>query len=239
MCADVSRGHMRIMALPTRLIVLAAIASTVDALPARVGFFGVKSFDNQHAIQAKAKEQPAAPAPAAAEAAPAPAADAEAVARQGEASLEQVEADMKRMATFGAEVCAIAFQRTTRTHTLTPAAFFPGPFWQVRRSLDESDKAARDVSQALSYFRRQTALQQDERDTGASKVSNLENEVAQLQRRIQALEADKKALLADKATLGEANRKVLAQLSQMAAYGQAVQTGLAFQGLALSNTTAS
>jgi len=126
-----------------------------DALPARVGFFGVKSFDNQHAIQAKAKEQPAAPAPAAAEAAPAPAADAEAVARQGEASLEQVEADMKRMATFGAE---------------------------VRRSLDESDKAARDVSQALSYFRRQTALQQDERDTGASKVSNLENEVAQLQR---------------------------------------------------------
>ena len=43
-------------------------------------------------------------------------------------------------------------------------------------------------------------------------------------------------LAADKATLTEANRKVLAQLNSMFSFGQAVQTGLAFKGLAVNAT---
>ena len=36
---------------------------------------------------------------------------------------------------------------------------------------------------------------------------------------------------ADKAALAEANKKVLAQVNSVFAYGQAVQTGLAFKNL--------
>ena len=43
-------------------------------------------------------------------------------------------------------------------------------------------------------------------------------------------------LAADKATLTEANRKVLAQLNSMFSFGQAVQTGLAFKGLSVNAT---
>ena len=137
----------------------------------------------------------------------------EQVAQQGEASVDQVEADLKRMGTFSAE---------------------------VRRTLDMHDKTNRDITQAISYFRRQTALNQDSRDQDKAKLQSYEMEVAELQRRIKSLEADKKALQADKATLTEANNKVLKQLSSMFAFGQSVQSGLAFQGLApASNSNAS
>jgi len=108
----------------------------------------------------------------------------------------------------------------------------------VRRSLDEADKAKLDVTHALGYFRRQSELQQDERDASKARVVRLEEEVATLQSRIQTLEADKRACAADKATLTEASSKVLKQLNSMFAYGQAVQNGLAFQGLAMNATAA-
>ena len=90
------------------------------------------------------------------------------------------------------------------------------------------------MTHALGYFRRQSELQQDERDSSKAHVVRLEEEVATLQRRIQELEASARACAADKATLKEANSKVLAQLNSMFAYGQAVQNGLAFQGLAVN-----
>lgn len=135
--------------------------------------------------------------------------DADTAQRQAEASIESVEADLKRMSTFNAE---------------------------VRRSLDEADKAKLDVQHALGYFRRQQELHQDERDTAKARVVRVEEEVATLQRKILELEADKKALAADKSTLREANSKVLAQLSSMFSFGQSVQTGLAFKGLAVNAT---
>jgi chromosome segregation ATPase len=139
--------------------------------------------------------------------------DVEQVAQQGEASVEQVEADLKRMGTFSAE---------------------------VRRTLDMHDKTNRDMQQAIGYFRRESRLNMDSRDADKAKLSGFELEVAELQRRIKALEADKKALQADKTTLKEANAKVLKQLSSMFAFGQSVQSGLAFQGLApTSNSNAS
>ena len=135
----------------------------------------------------------------------------EQVAEQGEASVEQVEADLKRMGTFSAE---------------------------VRRTLDESDKTTRDVQQALGYFRRQSQLNQDARDSDKSRVQSLEAEVANLQRRIQSLEAEKKALQTDKVTLTEANAKVIRKLNSMFAFGQSVQNGLALSGLAAASSNA-
>ena len=79
-----------------------------------------------------------------------PTADADAMQRQAEASIEQVEGDLKRMTTFNAE---------------------------VRRSLDESDRAKIDVQHALGYFRRQQELHQDERDTARARVVRIEEEV--------------------------------------------------------------
>ena len=76
--------------------------------------------------------------------------DADAMQRQAEASIEQVEGDLKRMTTFNAE---------------------------VRRSLDESDRAKIDVQHALGYFRRQQELHQDERDTARARVVRIEEEV--------------------------------------------------------------
>jgi chromosome segregation ATPase len=138
-----------------------------------------------------------------------PTGDADAMQRQAEASIEQVEGDLKRMTTFNAE---------------------------VRRSLDESDRAKIDVQHALGYFRRQQELHQDERDTARARVVRIEEEVATLQRKIQNLEADKKALASDKSTLLESNRKMIGQLNSMFSFGQAVQTGLAFRGLDVNAT---
>lgn len=140
-----------------------------------------------------------------------PAGDADASQRQTEASIEQVQADLKRMATFGSE---------------------------VRRSLDEADKAKTDVEQALGAWRRQSELQQQDRDASKAKVVRLEEEVATLQGSIKELQAEKASLTSDKATLTEANRKVLSQLSSMFSFGQSVQTGLAFKGLAQPTTAA-
>ena len=109
---------------------------------------------------------------------------------------------------------------------------------QVRNSLDESSKASRDMKQAITYIRQISTQQQDERDASLNRVSQLEEEVATLQRRIHALETEKAALTNDKATLAEANRKVIAQLNQVFSFGQAVQTGLAFQGLTATESGA-
>ena len=85
-----------------------------------------------------------------------PTGDADAMQRQAEASIEQVEGDLKRMTTFNAE---------------------------VRRSLDESDRAKIDVQHALGYFRRQQELHQDERDTARARVVRIEEEVRPPSRR--------------------------------------------------------
>ena len=58
-----------------------------------------------------------------------PEADADSIQQQSEASVAQVEADLKRLSTFSSE---------------------------VRRSLDEADRAKADVTHAVGYFRRQT-----------------------------------------------------------------------------------
>jgi len=130
--------------------------------------------------------------------------DADATQQQTEASLSQLEADMHKMDTF-AEA--------------------------VRRDLQEQDKVKQGMAHALGYVRRQQELAQDERDSYQIKVQRLEDEVTSLQRRIKSVEADKTALAADKAALAEANKKVLAQVNSVFAYGQAVQTGLAFKNL--------
>jgi len=132
--------------------------------------------------------------------------DADATQQQVEASISQVEADVRKMSTFEED---------------------------VRRNLLEQDKVKQGITHALGYFRRQEELAQDERDQTHVKVQRLEDEVASLQHRIKSLEADKATLTKDKAVLAEANKKVLAQVNSIFAYGQAVQTGLAFKGLAI------
>ena len=106
----------------------------------------------------------------------------------------------------------------------------------MRKQIDAADRVKLDVTHALGYFRRQQEAHQNERDAFKARVTRLEEEVSTLQRRIQGLEADKKALAADKATLAEANRKVQQQISSMFNFGQSVQSGLAFQGLAANAT---
>jgi len=133
-------------------------------------------------------------------------ADADATQQQAEASIAQVEADVRLMDSFANA---------------------------VRRDLTEQDKVKQGIIHALGYFRRQEELAQDERDGCHSKTQRLEDEVASLQRQIKALEAEKMALAADKAMLTEANKKVLAQVNSVFAFGQAVQLGLAFKGVAL------
>ena len=148
--------------------------------------------------------------PIAADVAAAPAstqgADADATQQQAEASIAQVEADVRLMDSFAAA---------------------------VRRDLNEQDKVKQGITHALGYFRRQEELAQDERDGCHSRTQRLEDEVASLQHRIKTLEAEKAALAADKSMLTEANKKVLAQVNSVFAFGQAVQTGLAFKGVAL------
>ena len=141
--------------------------------------------------------------PIAAEAVPI-AADADATIRAAEASAEQVERDLNRLTTFSAD---------------------------VRKALDEADKAKADVQHAMGSFRQQAALDVVERDGLKTKVMGLEEEVATLQRRIQELEDEKKACLADKATLTEASAKVQEQIDGVFKFGQAIKNGLAFKGL--------
>ena len=138
--------------------------------------------------------------------------DVEAVAQQEEASIEQVEADLKRLDTFGAS---------------------------VTKDLEAQAHAVADVQHALGYFRQQTQLQRDERDIGKAKVQDLQEEVAALTKRIQSLESDKRTLQEDKRTLTDANQNLLAKFSSLFASAKAVESGLAFQGLAApSNATA-
>ena len=112
---------------------------------------------------------------------------------------------------------------------------------EVRRDLAEQEKVKEGITHALGYIREQEELAQDDRDSSGAKVNRLEAEVSALQRTIQGLEEEKKKLLDEKATLEEANHKMIAQVNQIFHYGQAVQTGLAFKGLgaqASSNATA-
>jgi len=138
--------------------------------------------------------------------------DADANLAQAEAAISQVEGDLRRMATFGDD---------------------------VRRNLEEQERVKQDITHTLGYFRRQQDLSQDERDSCQSHLQRVEDEVTSLQSRIKELEGDKAALQKDKTTLEEANRKVLAQVSGIFKFGQAVQTGLAFQGLATESPNAS
>ena len=82
--------------------------------------------------------------------------DFEANLRQAEATIAQVQADMKRMATFSEE---------------------------VQRNLSEEERAKQDVSHALGYFRRQIELSSSERDESKAHVLRLESEVSSLQAR--------------------------------------------------------
>ena len=82
--------------------------------------------------------------------------------RQADATIEQLQTDMKRMDTFSEE---------------------------VRRNLDEEAKAKQDLSHALGYFHRQMQLSSDERDVSHGRVSRLESEVSLLQRKVHQLEA--------------------------------------------------
>ena len=82
--------------------------------------------------------------------------------RQADATIEQLQTDMKRMDTFSEE---------------------------VRRNLDEEAKAKQDLSHALGYFHRQMQLSSDERDVSHGRVSRLESEVSSLQRKVHQLEA--------------------------------------------------
>lgn len=97
--------------------------------------------------------------------------DADATQQQVEASISQVEADVRKMSTFEED---------------------------VRRNLLEQDKVKQGITHALGYFRRQEELAQDERDQTHVKVQRLEDEVASLQHRIKSLEADKATLTKDK-----------------------------------------
>ena len=127
--------------------------------------------------------------------------------QQAEASIAQVEADVKRMSIFGAE---------------------------LKQELDQQEKVKQGIQHALGYFHEQEDLAQEERDGCATKVQNLEAEVASLKRTIKTLEEVKAMLRGDKATLEEANKKMISQVNSIFQYGQAVQTGLAFKGLAAS-----
>lgn len=132
-------------------------------------------------------------------------ADPDATHQAVEAAIARVEEDVGKMEKFGED---------------------------VKRNLLEQDKVAQGVRHALAAFRQQQDLDQESRDQGLARSRRLEDEVTSLQRRIQSLEADKATLTDEKKSLAEANSKVLAQVSSMFNYGQAVQTSLAYKGLA-------
>ena len=76
--------------------------------------------------------------------------DIDTTERQEQASIEQVEQDLKRMDSFNAE---------------------------VRRSLDESDKAKRDILHTLGYVRRKHELEHGERENARVRFERVEDEV--------------------------------------------------------------
>jgi chromosome segregation ATPase len=169
---------------PVRDTYLSAVPSTV-----------VKSIEVQQGSDKTPVETTAAAAPQIGERA----SDADAAQQQAEATIAQVEADMRNMKTFDEE---------------------------LRRNLAAQDKVKGGITQAFGLFRRQAGLAQDERDSALTKVQRLEAEVASLQHRIKVIEGEAAQHLADKATLEEANRKLIAQLTSIFQYGQAVQTGV-------------
>ncbi len=95
--------------------------------------------------------------------------------RQADATIEQLQTDMKRMDTFAEE---------------------------VRRNLDEEARAKQDLSHALGYFHRQMQLSSDERDVSHSRVSRLEAEVVALQRKVHQLEGQVETCHKDKVSAG-------------------------------------
>ena len=98
-------------------------------------------------------------------------AQAEQNMRQADATIDQLQNDMKRMDTFADE---------------------------VRRNLDEEAKAKQDLSHALGYFHRQMELSSDERDVSHGRVSRLEDEVTALQRKVHQLEGQLETCHKDK-----------------------------------------
>jgi outer membrane murein-binding lipoprotein Lpp len=101
--------------------------------------------------------------------------------RQADATIEQLQTDMKRMDTFAEE---------------------------VRRNLDEEARAKQDLSHALGYFHRQMQLSSDERDVSHSRVSRLEAEVVALQRKVHQLEGQVETCHKDKVSAGFCRRRL-------------------------------
>ena len=158
--------------------------------------------------------------------------------RQADATIEQLQADMKRMDTFSEE---------------------------VRRNLDEEAKAKQDLSHALGYFHRQMQLSSDERDVSHGRLSRLESEISSLQRKVHQLEAQGETCQKDKvrrhrptahrvlatinpptctnlrtvlrgqATLTEANKHVMSMMSGAFASAQAVEQNLMVKGFNMSS----
>ena len=138
--------------------------------------------------------------------------DAEANARQAEATIQQVETDIGKMASFAEE---------------------------VQRTLRAEEEAKADVAHAIGYFRRQIELSTDERDLARTHLQRVESEVSSLQRQVKQLEQQLDSCKVDKKALTEANKKVIGQLSSVFKFGQQVETGLAINGLVGdTNTTA-
>jgi len=135
--------------------------------------------------------------------------DAETNARQAEATIEQVQTDLSKMATYAEE---------------------------VQRSLKAEVDARTDVAHAIGYFRRQIELSATERDVSKAHLQRVESEVTSLQQKVRELEGQLSTCTADKKTLTEANKKVIKQLNSVFKFGQAVQTGLAVEGLDLGDT---
>ena len=125
--------------------------------------------------------------------------------------MEQVQADLRRLAAFGEE---------------------------VQRSLNEEQRAKNDIEHSISYFRQQLTLASEERDAASTRESRLQSEVSHLQQRIKELEAAVHTCEFDKASITAANRKVAAQLSGAFQFSQAVEQDLALRGLDLNATAA-
>ena len=138
-------------------------------------------------------------------------ASSEANMREAEASIGAVQKDMTALATFGDE---------------------------VRRTLDEEQRAKADIAHAIGYFRRQIELSSGERDVATAHIARLESEVLALQRQVSKAGEKQRACEVDKATLTEANKKLLGHFSSVFQSAQAVEQGLAFKGLSSGNATA-
>ena len=108
---------------------------------------------------------------------------------------------------------------------------------EVRRSLAEEQRAKEDIAHAIGYFRRQIELSSGERDVASTHIARLESEVLALQRQVSQAAEKQHACEVDKATLAEANKKLLGHFSSVFQSAQAVEQGLAFKGLS-GNATA-